>query len=119
MLLSRYKLLSINKQSWACAAFVALLRVMQSPFGVNDPASIAALMVEAIQFIPKDFYFPANDSMILNLHGQTGIPSTRDLILISSNAEVVQKELFNIPTVSACYRAIYTVRVCENVGCEG
>ena len=77
MLLSRYKLLSINKQSWACAAFVALLRVMQSPFGVNDPASIAALMVEAIQFIPKDFYFPANDSMILNLHGQTGIPSTR------------------------------------------
>ena len=48
MLLSRYKLLSINKQSWACAAFVALLRVMQSPFGVNDPASIAALMVEAI-----------------------------------------------------------------------
>ena len=34
-------------------------------------------------------------------------------------AEVVQKELFNIPTVSACYRAIYTVRVCESVGCEG
>lgn len=34
VLLSRYKLLSINKQAWACSAFVALMRIMQSPYGV-------------------------------------------------------------------------------------
>lgn len=34
ILLSRYKLLSINKQAWACSAFVALMRIMQSPYGV-------------------------------------------------------------------------------------
>lgn len=34
VLLSRYKLLSINKQAWACSAFVALMRIMQSSYGV-------------------------------------------------------------------------------------
>lgn len=34
LLMSQYKLLSINKQAWACASFVALIRVMQSSYGV-------------------------------------------------------------------------------------
>ena len=119
MLLSHYKLLSLNKQSWACAAFVALLRVMQSSHGVIDPASIASLMIDAIQFIPKEFYFPANDSLVLNLHGQPGIPATRELILISATPEAIQKEMFNVPTVSACYRAVFTIRVLEFGGREG
>lgn len=32
--LSHYKLMSINKQAWACAAFVALIRIMQSKYCV-------------------------------------------------------------------------------------
>ena len=68
-------------------------------------------MVEAIRMIPKELFFPKNDSVIQSLHGQTGIPSTRDLILISSSEEMIQKEMFNIPTVSVCYRSIYTIRV--------
>lgn len=39
------------------------------------------------------------------------IPSTRDLILISRDMDRIKKEMFNIPTVSVCYRAIYSVRV--------
>ena len=119
MLLARYKLLALNKQAWACAAFVALLRVMQSSYGVIDSASIAALMIEAIQFVPKEFYFPASDSLVLNLHGQTGIPSTREQILLSATPEAIQKEMFNIPTVSACDRAVYTIHVLESGGREG
>ena len=34
ILLSQYKLMSVNKQAWACAAFVALMRVMQSKYSV-------------------------------------------------------------------------------------
>ena len=68
-------------------------------------------MVEAIRYLPKELYFPQNDSVIQTLHGQAGIPSTRDLILISTSPEKIQREMFNIPTVSVCYRAIYTIRV--------
>ena len=68
-------------------------------------------MVEAIRYLPKELYFPQNDSVIQTLHGQAGIPSTRDLILISTSPEAIQREMFNIPTVSVCYRAIYTIRV--------
>ena len=68
-------------------------------------------MVEAIRYLPKELYFPQNDSVIQTLHGQAGIPSTRDLILISTSPEMIQREMFNIPTVSVCYRAIYTIRV--------
>ena len=67
--------------------------------------------MEALQNIPKELYFPKNDSFIITLYGQTGIPTTRYLILISSDSTKIQKELFNVPTVSVCYRAIYTVRV--------
>ena len=70
---------------------------------------VAELLVVAIQHLPKDLYFPENDSLIQSLYGQTGIPNTRDLILISREPEKIQKELFNIPTVSVCYRAIYSV----------
>lgn len=120
ILLSHFKLMSVNKQPWACAAFVALMRVMQSRYGVIgrrdvgsplDPVEVAELLVVAIQHLPKDLYFPENDSLIQSLYGQTGIPNTRDLILISREPEKIQKELFNIPTVSVCYRAIYSVRV--------
>ena len=76
-----------------------------------DPVQIAELLVIAIQYLPKDLYFPTNDSVIQSLYGQTGIPSTRDLILISRNVDRIKKEMFNIPTVSVCYRAIYSVRV--------
>ena len=72
---------------------------------------VAELLVVAIQHLPKDLYFPENDSLIQSLYGQTGIPNTRDLILISREPEKIQKELFNSPTVSVCYRAIYSVRV--------
>ena len=72
---------------------------------------VAELLVVAIQHLPKDLYFPENDSLIQNLYGQTGIPNTRDLILISREPEKIQKELFNTPPVSVCYRAIYSVRV--------
>lgn len=68
-------------------------------------------MVIAIQYLPKELYFPANDSYIQTLYGQTGLPSTRDLILIGRDAANIRKELFNIPTVAVCYRAIYTIRV--------
>ena len=68
-------------------------------------------MVEAIRYLPKELYFPQNDSVIQTLHGQAGIPSTRDLILISTSPETIQREMFNIPTVSVCYLAIYTIRV--------
>lgn len=110
VLLSRYKLLSINKQAWACSAFVALMRIMQSSYGVVDPKGVAELLVEALQNIPKELYFPKDDSVIVRLYGQFGVPTTRDLILISSDPMEIRKELFHVPTVSVCYRAIYTVR---------
>lgn len=78
---------------------------------IIDPVQVAELLVIAIQYLPKDLYFPTNDSIIQSLYGQTGIPSTRDLILISRDTDRIKKELFNIPTVSVCYRAIYSVRV--------
>ena len=80
-------------------------------FLLLDPVAVADLMVEAIRYLPKELYFPQNDSVIQTLHGQAGIPSTRDLILISTSPEKIQREMFNIPTVSVCYRAIYTIRV--------
>ena len=57
---------------------------------------VAELLVVAIQHLPKDLYFPENDSLIQSLYGQTGIPNTRDLILISREPEKIQKELFNM-----------------------
>lgn len=68
-------------------------------------------MVMAIQALPKELYFPTNDSYIQTLYGQAGVPSTRDLILISRDETSIRKELFNIPTVAVCYRAIYAIRV--------
>lgn len=67
--------------------------------------------MEALQNIPKELYFPKEDSIIVRLYGQFGVPTTRDLILISADPTEIRKELFNVPTVSVCYRAIYTVRV--------
>lgn len=69
--------------------------------------------MEALQNIPKELYFPKDDSIIVRLYGQFGVPTTRDLILISSDPMEIRKELFHVPTVSVCYRAIYTVRVGE------
>ena len=69
--------------------------------------------MKALQNIPKELYFPKDDSIIVRLYGQFGVPTTRDLILISSDPMEIRKELFHVPTVSVCYRAIYTVRVGE------
>ena len=82
-----------------------------------DPVQVAELMVLAIQYLPKELYFPTNDSYIQTLYGQTGLPSTRDLILIGRDATNIRKELFNIPTVAVCYRAIYAVRVSDYCHC--
>lgn len=92
ILLSHFKLMSVNKQPWACAAFVALMRVMQSRYGVigrrrrrfsprsrggggapgrRHPASAEGPLL------------PRERRLIQSLYGQTGIPNTRDLILIS------------------------------------
>ena len=40
ILLAHYKLMMVNKQAWACAAFVALMRVMQSKYGTIGKHSI-------------------------------------------------------------------------------
>lgn len=47
LLLSQYKLLSFNKQAWACASFVALIRVMQSKYCVIGILSSFFLMIRS------------------------------------------------------------------------
>ena len=49
------------------------------------------MLVEALQNIPKELYFPKNDSVIVRLYGQYGVPTTRDLILISSDPTEIRK----------------------------
>lgn len=43
ILMAHYKLMLVNKQAWACAAFVALMRVMQSKYGVIGMGSVYLL----------------------------------------------------------------------------